>query len=52
MIISDNAGNVMERFDRINPLGMLRFGDKYRTGVYFVEIRQGDQLTRISVLKL
>ena len=52
VIISDNAGNVMERFDRINPLGMLRFGDKYRTGVYFVEIRQGDQLTRISVLKL
>jgi hypothetical protein len=52
IVISDNAGNIIERHDRLNPLGMLRFGDKYRTGVYFVEIRQGDQLSRISVLKL
>jgi hypothetical protein len=52
VIILDNAGNIMERHDRLNPLGMLRFGDKYKTGVYFAEIRQGDQLSRISVLKL
>src|SRR6185436_7701025 len=38
VIISDHAGNVMDRYDRLNPLGMLRFGDNYRTGVYFVEI--------------
>ncbi len=52
VIISDHAGNVMDKFDRINPLGVLRFGDKYRTGVYYVEIRQSGQVTRISVLKL
>ena len=50
--ISDNTGNIMERRDRINPLSMLRFGDSYRTGLYFVEIRQGSQVSRITVLKL
>ena len=52
VIISDNSGNVMERYDRLNPLGMLRFGDKYKTGVYYVEIRQGDRRKSITVLKL
>ena len=50
--VSDNFGNVMERFERINPLGMLRFGDNLKTGIYFVEIRQGEQRKTITVLKI
>jgi hypothetical protein len=50
--ITDNFGLVVGRYERINALGVLRFGDNLKTGLYFVEIKQGDLRRTITVLKV
>jgi len=50
--ITDQFGQVVEKYERINSLGVLRFGDNLKTGIYFVDIRQGDQRKTITVLKI
>ena len=50
--VTDNFGLVVGRYDRINALGILRFGDNLKTGLYFVEIRQGELRKTITVLKV
>jgi len=50
--ITDNFGQVVERYERITALNVLRFGDNLKTGIYFVEIRQGEQRKTLTVLKI
>jgi hypothetical protein len=52
VIISDNFGKLMERHERINPSGVLRFGDKLKTGFYLVEVIQGNVKETVKVLKI
>jgi len=50
--IMDNFGKVMEKHERVNAAGVLRFGDKLKTGLYFVEVMQGGERKTITVLKI
>ena len=50
--ITDNFGKVMEKHERVNAAGALRFGDKLKTGLYFVEVMQGGERKTITVLKI
>jgi hypothetical protein len=52
VIVSDNYGKVLEKYERINPSTVLRFGDKLKTGLYHVEVIQGGERETIKVLKI
>jgi len=47
--VIDGAGRVIEAREGLTPNGILQIGNKYRPGVYFVQVVQG---ARITVLKL
>ena len=50
--IMDNFGKIMEKHERVNAAGVLRFGDKLKTGLYFVEVMQGGERKTVTVLKI
>jgi Domain of unknown function (DUF4082)/PKD-like domain/Bacterial Ig domain len=50
--IMDNFGKIMEKHERVNAAGVLRFGDKLKTGLYFVEVMQGGEKKTVTVLKI
>ena len=52
VIISDNFGKIMEKYERVNASGTLRFGDKLKTGFYLVEVIQGEERKTVKVLKI
>ena len=50
--ILDNFGKEMEKHERIGSSGVLRFGDKLKTGLYFIEVIQGGKRKTITVIKI
>jgi hypothetical protein len=50
--VTDNFGKMMEKHERINPFGTIRFGDNLKTGLYLVEVTQGGERKTIKVLKV
>jgi hypothetical protein len=50
--ILDNFGKVMEKYEMISSTGVLRFGDKLKTGLYFIEVIQGGERKTVTVLKI
>jgi hypothetical protein len=52
VMISDNFGNLIEKHERLNPAGVLRFGQRLKTGFYMVEVIQGTDKKAVKVLKI
>jgi hypothetical protein len=50
--ILDNFGKEMEKHERVSSSGVLRFGDKLKTGLYFIEVIQGGERKTVTVLKI
>jgi len=50
--ILDNFGKEMEKHERVSSVGILRLGDKLKTGLYFIEVIQGGERKAITVLKI
>lgn len=50
--ITDVNGRVMEMRHGILPNQMIRFGEKYRAGIYFAEIIQGSKRKSVKLLKM
>ena len=52
MRVLDNFGKEMEKHERVSASGVLRLGDKLKTGLYFVEVIQGGERKTVAVLKI
>ncbi|MEP7376625.1 MAG: N,N-dimethylformamidase beta subunit family domain-containing protein [Chitinophagaceae bacterium] len=50
--VLDNFGKEMEKHERVSSVGILRLGDKLKTGLYFIEVIQGGERKTITVLKI
>ena len=50
--VLDNFGKEMEKHERVSASGVLRLGDKLKTGLYFVEVIQGGERKTVAVLKI
>jgi type IX secretion system substrate protein len=51
MQVIDVYGGVLETRN-INPNAMIRFGDRYKAGTYFVRIIRGKEHKEIKLIKL
>ncbi len=51
MVVSDVMGRVVERRSNVNANSTLQIGSKYRSGIYFVELKQGDKTQRLKLIK-
>ena len=49
--VFDALGRLIEIKNNIPANGTLRIGDNYRPGIYFVEVIQGNESTRIQIIK-
>jgi hypothetical protein len=49
--VTDLFGSVVERHEKIAPGTVLRLGQTWRGGTYFVEVIQGDQRKVIKIIK-
>jgi N-acetylneuraminic acid mutarotase len=49
--VTDMLDRVMERRDRLTPNTIIRLGEKYPVGIYFLVIRQGSQQQRLKIIK-
>ena len=51
MLVSDVSGRLIEQITGISSNSTLRLGNKYPTGVYIVEIRQGRERVTLRLIK-
>jgi predicted extracellular nuclease/2',3'-cyclic-nucleotide 2'-phosphodiesterase (5'-nucleotidase family) len=51
IIVSDAVGRIVEKRTAVAPNSTIRFGAAYRTGIYFVEVRQNNQSRRLKLVK-
>ncbi len=49
--VMDIYGRVIDRRDKIAPVGSLQIGQAWRTGTYFVEVTQGNDRKVLKVIK-
>jgi len=49
--VVDMFGRVVEMHDKVNATGILRLGNEWRGGTYFVEVIQGEQRKVIKLIK-
>lgn len=49
--ITDLAGRIIEKRSNIAPNSMLRFGDLYGRGIYFVQAIQGNERVTLKLIK-
>jgi hypothetical protein len=50
--VSDVSGRILESYDKITSTGILRIGQKWRSGTYFVDVMQGRKSKVIKVIKV
>ncbi|HLG40163.1 MAG TPA: T9SS type A sorting domain-containing protein, partial [Chitinophagaceae bacterium] len=50
--ILDNSGSLVETHKKIASTGILRLGEKWKTGTYYAEVLQGEQKEVTKLLKL
>jgi hypothetical protein len=49
--ITDVAGRIVERMDRVATNGTFQVGDKFAKGIYFMEVRQGSDRKVVKLVK-
>jgi N-acetylneuraminic acid mutarotase len=49
--VTDVMGRVVERKQNVAPNTSIQFGNTYRTGVYFVEVRQGIRREKLKLIR-
>jgi hypothetical protein len=49
--VTDVVGRVVERRANVAPYTVVQLGNSYRPGLYFVEVRQGNLLEKIKVIR-
>ena len=52
MIVTDVLGRIIEKRDNLTNNQVYRIGDNYKTGLYFIELRQGKEKVSTKILKL
>lgn len=52
MIVTDGLGRIIERRDDLTNNQSYKIGDSYKTGLYFIEFRQGKEKVTTKILKL
>ena len=52
MVVTDALGRVIEKRDDLSNNQVYRIGSNYKTGLYFIEFRQGKEKVTTKVLKL
>jgi hypothetical protein len=50
--VIDISGSVVERHDKVPASTLFRVGQRLAAGLYFIEVRQGDQKKIIRVIKV
>ncbi|HEY1114071.1 MAG TPA: family 10 glycosylhydrolase [Chitinophagaceae bacterium] len=50
--VMDAAGRIVESRSGVAANGTLSFGSQYRPGVYYIEVKQGDALQTLKLVKL
>ncbi|MBC7828227.1 MAG: T9SS type A sorting domain-containing protein, partial [Chitinophagaceae bacterium] len=51
LTITDVMGRIIERRQNIAANGTVEFGNKYRSGLYFVEVRQGEKKQILKLIR-
>jgi hypothetical protein len=49
MRIVDVSGRIVEQKEGLLPEQVIRIGERYRNGIYFAEIRQGNNIKTIKL---
>jgi hypothetical protein len=49
--VTDVMGRVVERRQNVAPNSTIQFGNTYRTGVYFVEVGQGNRKEKLKLIR-
>ena len=52
MQVYDQAGKLIERRENLTPGSIVKFGEKYRPGVYYVRVMQGNKHSEVQVVKV
>lgn len=50
--VSDVSGRVLKVFDKLQPDELIRLGENFKAGTYFIEVWQGQQRRMLKVIKL
>lgn len=51
MVVTDNLGRVVEKRNGITPNSSIQVGNKYPPGIYFAELRQGENRNYVKLVK-
>ena len=51
IVVMDNLGRVVEQRNGIMPNSSLQVGNKYRPGIYYAELKQGEYRTYVKLVK-
>jgi hypothetical protein len=49
--VTDNAGKIIETKNSLPATGMLYLGSNYLSGVYYLEVKQGNKKESIKLIK-
>lgn len=49
--VTDNAGRIAEKRNNVPANGLFYLGNKYKAGIYFLEVKQGDKKQTIKLIK-
>lgn len=52
MLVFDQQGRLLEKRDRIAAGSVIKFGQKFRPGIYYISIVQGLQHSELKLVKL
>jgi hypothetical protein len=52
MQVYDQNGKMIERRENLSPGSILKFGEKYRPGVYYLRLMQGKKHSEVQVVKV
>jgi len=51
MVVMDNLGRVVEQRDGIAPNSTIQVGNKYKAGIYYAELKQGETRNYVKLVK-
>lgn len=52
MQVYDMSGKLIEKRDNLTPGSLIKFGEKYKPGTYYVRVMQGKQHEEVKVVKI